>query len=71
MKLVFKVFNADRFELSEKKSWKIANLRQQLSQQDEGIVQIQELLKSANSTLNELKTNRDNILVELEQLTKE
>ena len=71
MKLVFKVFNADRFELSEKKSWKIANLRQQLSQQDEGIVQIQELLKSANSTLNELKTNRDNILAELEQLTKE
>jgi len=64
------IYNSNRFELKEKKSWIIGKLRQQLAEQESAAISATDTLKRVEASLVAVQAEKEKLSLELAELEK-
>lgn len=64
------IYNSDRHELKEKKSWVIGKLRQQLAEQESAAISATDTLKRVEASLAAVQSEKEKLSLKLAELEK-
>lgn len=70
MSLKIAIYNSNRFELKEKRSWIIGKLRQKLAEQEAASITATDTLKRVEAALAAVQAEKDKLSAKLAELEK-